>query len=257
MKPATNTDPAKVPCKYCGTAILPATFERTGGLCMPCANNGTLSHGLFYSSSAPDRCWQPVQDNESKPVKVPCRFCGSLILPATAQRTGGFCMPHSNHAAVFLDTLGGKAEFDEPIPQKLAFQELLSKETRLALGVLFSIMQPEDELKMFSVKPQGENQLIAERGIAIFRNGQCITGFVAKWASNPGFDQDHEEVCEKDEIATAFGDEWHKIEKKIPEGSIFVRFRTSQRSWMSLCGRAGYAVKYNGEYLWHIVTVLN
>jgi hypothetical protein len=32
------------------------------------------------------------QEQQQKPTKVPCLKCGSPILPATAERTGGICM---------------------------------------------------------------------------------------------------------------------------------------------------------------------
>ena len=257
MNPPSNTDAEEVACNYCGKAILPDTFEGTGGYCLACANDGVLTHGLYYSTPAPDQCSQTVQDEVAEAIKIPCRFCGRMILPATARRTGGFCMPHSSHVNAFLDTLGGPVEFGEPIPQEVVTQKTLCKETKLALGVLFSIMQPEDELRLFSVKPQGDSRLFAERGVALFRGGKCVTGFVAKWMSNPAFEQDHEDVCDREEISSAFGDGWRKIENKIPKGVVFVRFRTSQLSWMFLHGRAGYAIKYNGKYLWRVITAMN
>ncbi len=35
----------------------------------------------------------PFNQNESMNDKVPCEGCQALILPSTAERTGGFCMP--------------------------------------------------------------------------------------------------------------------------------------------------------------------
>ena len=255
MNPPTNAE--AVVCNYCGKAILPDTFEGTGGYCLACANDGGLTQGLYYSSAAPDQCRQTIQSEIAEAIKIPCRFCGRMILPATARRTGGFCKPHSSHANAFLDTLGGPVEFGAPIPQEVLSQNLLNTETKLALGVLFSIMQPEDELRLFSVKPQGDSRLVAERGVALFRGGKCITGFVAKWMCNPEFDQDHEEICDREELSKAFGDGWRKIEKLIPKGVVFVRFRTSQLSWMFLHGRAGYAIKYNSKYLWCVITAMS
>jgi hypothetical protein len=255
MNPPVKTDSVRVPCKYCGTTILPDTFKRTGGFCMPCANNPNLTHGLFYLSSVTHRETRSAEATGT--TQRPCRFCKTMILHDTARRTGGFCMPHSGHARGFLDTLGGVADFGEPVSQKVVFEELFSKETKAALGILFSIMQPEDELRLFSIKPQGEAELIAERGVAMFRKGKCVTGFVAKWMKNPRFDEDHEEVCNREEIAKAFGGGWKKFEREVPEGATFVRFRTSPRSWSGLCGRAGYAVKYKGRYLWSTLTMIS
>ena len=258
MKPYSITDPVKVPCKYCGKEILPDTAKRTGGYCMPCSEDPKLTYGIYYVSPIQNpETSETFRENTQAENKVPCRFCGSMILPDTSRRTGGFCMPHSGYNMEFLETLGGEPEFSEPTTQKAVLEQLLSKETKIACGVLFSVMQIRDELRLFSVKPQGEAQLIAGQGVALFREGKCITGFVANWVNNPGFDQDQEEDCDKDELAAAFGEDWCKIEKKIPEGSTFVRFRTSQRSWMSLCGRAGYAIKHKGKYLWHVITALN
>ena len=33
----------KIPCSKCGAMVLPSTFERTGGLCMPCKNGNRES----------------------------------------------------------------------------------------------------------------------------------------------------------------------------------------------------------------------
>jgi hypothetical protein len=166
-------------------------------------------------------------------------------------------MPHSGHSRHFLDTLGGKPTFGNPSSQAEVLGELLNKESKQAIGLLFSIMLDGDELRLFSVKPQGDEPFFAESGVGLFRDGKCITGFVATWRANPHFDQDREEICSQEEIASAFGDEWQSIQEEIPEDATFVRFRTSPRSWTALCGRAGYAVKHNGEYLWQIVTMLN
>jgi len=166
-------------------------------------------------------------------------------------------MPHSGHAANFLDTLGGTPEYDEPLPQSKIVDALISRESKLALGVLFSIMEPSDTLRLFSVKPQGTEPLVAIRGVALFRGEHCITGFVTEWSPNPGYSSDQEVACDESEIAAAFGDEWAAIKSEFPAGAEFVRFSTSPQSWASLCGRAGYAVKVDGEYRWHVITALN
>jgi hypothetical protein len=254
MMSSTNTNPAKVPCKYCGKAMAPSTFERTGGFCRTCADDRDLTHGLFYSGHKPDHCAGTIQDEVDGKTEVPCRFCGSLISTGASRQTGGVCQEHWDHAIDFLDALGGEPEFGEPVNQKIVYDELFSKETKLALGVLFSIMQSGDELRLFSVKPQGSARLIAQQGVALFRRGRCVTGFVSRWMDNPGYYQNHEELCSKEEISSGFGREWNEIERKMPEGAVFVRYRTSPASWMCLCGGAGYAVKFNGKYLWSVDT---
>lgn len=55
-----------VSCQRCGTEILPATAEATGGYCRTCA--------------------KPVAE------KVLCQRCDTEILRATADATGGYCM---------------------------------------------------------------------------------------------------------------------------------------------------------------------
>jgi hypothetical protein len=180
-----------------------------------------------------------------------------MILPATAHRTGGFCMPHSGHSLSFLEALEAEPAFEKPVPQKEVLEEVFHAETKQALGLLFSIMIAGDELRMFSAKPVGESPFFAARGVALFRGGKCITGFVTKWSANPAFDRDLEEACPREVIQAAFGNSWKDIEDKIPEGATYISFRTSPRSWACLCGRAGFAVKYKGEYLWSVITWLN
>ena len=36
IEPSTTDEVERIPCLKCGAAILPATAERTGGVCMPC-----------------------------------------------------------------------------------------------------------------------------------------------------------------------------------------------------------------------------
>jgi len=220
---------------------------------MPCSNNPVWKHGLFYHAPIAEAA--PIDHSDS--TRVPCLYCGAMMLSNTAKRTGGFCMPHSGHAANFLDTLGGSPVYEEALSQAKIIDALINRESKLALGVLFSIMEPSDTLRLFSVKPQGAAPLIAARGVALLRGDHCITGFVTEWRPNPGYSSDQEFICDEPEIAGAFGDEWAAIKSELPAGAEFVRFSTSPRSWASLCGRAGYAVKVNGEYRWHVITTLN
>lgn len=246
----------KIPCKYCGAKILPATAQRTGGFCMPCSNNPVWKHGFFYHAPNLETI-HPGEDAATEPQRVPCLYCGRLMLRDTAKRTGGFCMPHSQHNTSFLATLGGTPRFDDPLPQEQVLDALISRDTRHALSILFSIMQPGDTLHLFSAEPQGTAPFFAARGVALFRDSQCITGFVAEWSDNPAYGSDREEPAEEAEIAAAFGDEWPAIKQALPDGAEFVRFSTSQHTWDHLCGRAGYAIKVNGEYQWHVITTLN
>jgi hypothetical protein len=59
------------------------------GLCSACAEafrRGTTQAPIPQSVSMP-----PVSQEDVR--KVPCKRCGTLILPSTAQKTGGYCMP--------------------------------------------------------------------------------------------------------------------------------------------------------------------
>lgn len=166
-------------------------------------------------------------------------------------------MPHSAFGAPFLNTIGGKPRFGEPLLQSEVEKRLDAEHTRLALRLLFSLMQPRDTLKLFTVEPDASVQRFASRGIALCRGTQCVTGIVTQWASNPGYQRDVEEHCDEAEIAEAFGEQWSEIKDAIPAGAQFVRFRSSPMSWQHLCGRAGYAIKVAGNYSWTIVTALN
>lgn len=223
---------------------------------MPCTNNPVWKHGFFYHGPTLD-ITHPGEDIATEPQRVPCLYCGRLMLRDTAKRTGGFCMPHSEHNTSFLSTLGGTPRFDDPLPQEQILNALISRDSRAALSILFSIMQPGDTLHLFSVEPQGPTPFFAARGVALFRASQCITGFVAEWSDNPAYNSDREEPCDEAELAAAFGDEWPTIKQALSDSAEFVHFSTSQNSWDHLCGRAGYAIKVNGEYKWCVVTTLN
>ncbi len=178
--------PTKVPCQYCGAKILPFTAEQTGGFCMRCHNNPVWKRGFFHR--APNLAGIHFDEKAAPNAeKVPCLFCGRAILRETAMRTGGFCMPHSDHNFSFLSTLGGEPTFEEAIPPEKALNALISPETRHGLSVLFSIMQHGDTLHLFSTEPQGTVPFFAARGVALFRGGQCITGFVVEWRANPAY----------------------------------------------------------------------
>lgn len=82
----------KLSCQNCGALILPRTAAKTGGLCMPCfqeartdfARTRRFSQGLVSPH---------LQTYQQTTTKVACKKCGRKILPRTAAKTGGLCMP--------------------------------------------------------------------------------------------------------------------------------------------------------------------
>lgn len=237
-------------CDYCGFELP----ER--GFCINCWYQKKNSEYDICKIPTPDPIIEAMKIDDSE--KVPCRYCGVPILPRTAKKTGGFCMPHRYCSGRFLDTIGGEPIFSEPVTQLEVVEKARNLETNIGINVLFSFMKFNDELRLFTVREPFERvDRMADLGVGLFRDGICISGFVVKWKNNPHYFQDSEVEITRDEFAELYGDNWEEFSKLVPGRSIFVRFRTSQKSWDYKYGRAGYGIKLNGEYIYQFVNEMN
>lgn len=242
--------PGKEYCDYCGFELP----ER--GFCINCWYQKKFSHYDICKIPTPDPIIEAMKIDDSE--KVPCRYCGTPILPRTAKKTGGFCMPHWGHSCHLFNNIGGEPIFSEPVTQLEVVEKARNLETNIGINVLFSFMQFNDELRFFTVKKPFEGvERMAELGVGLFRDGVCLSGFVAKWVNNPLYSQDTEVEITREEFAELYGENWGEFSKLVPGRSVFVRFRSSQKSWDLKYGRAGYGIKLNGEYIYQFVNEMN
>lgn len=176
----------KLPCRSCGKMIMPYTAEANRGLCIPCVGKECFETLRFFvTEGIGDNCPTALTeaDLRGETAKLPCLYCGRPILPTTARDTGGYCLPHSRPG--FLRSLGGTAIFSKAYSQHEVWEHLMGQNLQQPLGLLFSIMSTGDCLKLFHVKPDRSLTWFAARGVACFRGGLCISGFVITWEKIP------------------------------------------------------------------------
>jgi hypothetical protein len=84
--------------------------------------------------------------------KVKCNDCGALVLPDTANRTGGLCMPCKNGTRKSMDvakkSYAKEREFDKTCPYRALWQELVEKVHKTEIG--FNSLT-EEEKQYFAV----------------------------------------------------------------------------------------------------------
>ena len=76
----------KIPCSKCGAMILPATAEKTGGLCMPCTREpGSFSPppALGALIEEPDRTYLAETDTDGALRSLQAASCTYRIAPAS------------------------------------------------------------------------------------------------------------------------------------------------------------------------------
>ena len=63
--------------------------------------------------------------------KIPCTECGAMVLPSTAERTGGLCMPCKNGTRKSMDLAKERAakerELEKTCPYRALWRELVDK----------------------------------------------------------------------------------------------------------------------------------
>jgi hypothetical protein len=122
--------------------------------------------------------------------KVNCKFCGVSFLAITAERTGGFCMPHYRMGMPFIKRIGTTIVRGEPSDLETArreFQsEIPSEAYELHRQLLYwhwqrfeDAVKPGDTLRRFTSYPRDLGCYVyAKRGFICERNGEIIEGVV-------------------------------------------------------------------------------
>ena len=189
--------------------------------------------------------------------KTNCTHCGLSILVSTANRTGGYCMPHEALGWSFDKKVGGtilhRATIDSTSVPADVDKKLMNDWDRLV-----RLSRPGDLMIHFSTCPASADEpSYVESGYVIERNGVWIDGFVAREANNREYFRDTEEPINLETFQSYLPKVWLEWTSIYQEGDDLIHFRTSPHSWNSLCGREGYAIKRQGIYVVSIITVLN
>ncbi len=80
--------------------------------------------------------------------KIPCIKCGALLLPSTAERTGGLCMPCKNGSRENVEHgreyYKKQAELDRTCPYRALWKELINKVYHTEGG--FNVLSEDEQL---------------------------------------------------------------------------------------------------------------
>jgi len=189
-------------------------------------------------------------------TKVRCHYCGVEILEDTANRTNGYCMPHSGYGLSFPEKIGGEFKIVSYQTQQQVEYSVTS-EHKKEFDIIRTLMLPGDKLVKFTTTPFKNQKEYAKSGYAIYREHKYFTGFVTELERNQDYYQDVETEVNIIEIIEVFGEDWEKIKNELIEGDIVVHCITSPYSWDCLAGRDYYAVKRGDEYLFSKLIRMN
>jgi DNA-directed RNA polymerase subunit RPC12/RpoP len=84
----------EMPCASCGKLIKEKVWRQQDGKCGACIDGtGPLKSRTSQPTGMQAGRGDQAQEPSSPSEKIPCKKCSAMILPATAKRTGGLCMP--------------------------------------------------------------------------------------------------------------------------------------------------------------------
>lgn len=174
-----------------------------------------------------------MKNSVSEP-KTTCKRCGAEILLMTAERTGGYCMPHRYLGLRFVDRIGSKMELGDEVSFDTArdeFERSFSKRTDERDGdskerfrVFATEVQEGGAIRRFSGQPRDIDQPIYPcRGFALVREGTVVGGVVTKTAINHASIRDEAEAlmviagCEDDLAAAEREVLEQTLEERLPD----------------------------------------
>jgi hypothetical protein len=171
--------------------------------------------------------------------KTTCKFCGCVILQATANRTNGYCAPHTFYGLPYLERIKCKINHYEIVnPQNLDFTEI-PENKREALTSLISEMKEGDKLCRFTSLPENDwTQYYIELGYAILRDTIWIDGVDIIKKSNEYYYKAKVNFLHFEEFLRYHPEEyWDDLLARHKPGDQFIYVFSSPYSWHHLWGR--------------------
>lgn len=183
--------------------------------------------------------------------------------PGNNSRTNGYCMWHAQLGRPVDGILESEVEVDPTaieLPDEYKPLSMLGFSRLGPSGAWNEFMekfQPGDKMIHYSTRPSSREQdRFVVSGYAIARNGNWVSRFVVRAASNPEYEQDIEEIIPLDEVMN-FHFVWDALKAEFKEGDTVVKFTSSPFSWECFCGCEEYRLMRNDEWIGSCVTMVN
>lgn len=139
-----------------------------------------------------------MQAHSPSEEKTKCKHCGAAILVMTAERTGGYCMPHRYLGFSFEDRAPACLNLGNKVTLAFAREEFTrtralrddprdgDSEERLA--IFTAAFQPGDTVQEFVGEPRDDVlPFYPSRGFVVVRRGAIIQGVVIESKLNPDY----------------------------------------------------------------------